>query len=115
MYFFIDKSDFDVMLKTWSNTDIPPNPSKNAQMMILEERALLVTELTSNTPLVSSIIPEMIGFANDKSIFKSFNGMYNKYENISKILLFPKIEIITEKITTNPPIIIIVLLDSVLH
>ena len=33
-------------------------------------------------------------------------------ENISKILLFPKIEIITEKITTNPPIIIIVLLDS---
>ena len=112
MYFFIDKSDFDVMLKTWSNTDIPPNPSKNAQMMILEERALLVTELTSNTPLVSSIIPEMIGFANDKSIFKSFNGMYNKYENISKILLFPKIEIITEKITTNPPIIIIVLLDS---
>ena len=59
MYFFIDKSDFDVMLKTWSNTDIPPNPSKNAQMMILEERALLVTELTSNTPLVSSIIPEI--------------------------------------------------------
>ena len=86
MYFFIDKSDFDVMLKTWSNTDIPPNPSKNAQMMILKERALLVTELTSNTPLVSSIIPEMIGFAKDKSIFKSFNGMYNKYENISKIL-----------------------------
>ena len=80
--------------------------------MILKERALLVTELTSNTPLVSSIIPEMIGFAKDKSIFKSFNGMYNKYENISKILLFPKIEIITEKITTNPPIIIIVLLDS---
>ena len=38
--------------------------------------------------------------------------MYNKYENISKILLFPKIEIITEKIPTNPPIIIIVLLDS---
>ena len=38
--------------------------------------------------------------------------MYNRYENISKILLFPKIEIITEKITTNPPIIIIVLLDS---
>ena len=81
-------------------------------MMILKERALLVTELTSNTPLVSSIIPEMIGFAKDKSIFKSFNGMYNRYENISKILLFPKIEIITEKITTNPPIIIIVLLDS---
>lgn len=112
MYFFIDKSDFDVMLKTWSNTDIPPNPSKNAQMMILKESALLVTELTSNTPLVSSIIPEMTGLAKDKSIFKSFNGMYNKYENISKILLFPKIEIITEKITTNPPIIIIVLLDS---
>ena len=69
-------------------------------MMILKERALLVTELTSNTPLVSSIIPEMTGLAKDKSIFKSFNGMYNKYENIS------------EKITTNPPIIIIVLLDS---
>ena len=86
-------------------------PSKNAQIIIFEERALLATELTSNTPLVSSIIPEMIGFAKDKSIFKSFNGMYNKYENISKILLFPKIEIITEKITTNPPIIIIVLLD----
>ena len=65
-------------------------------MMILKERALLVTELTSNTPLVSSIIPEMIGFAKDKSIFKRFNGMYNKYENI----------------TTNPPIIIIVVLDS---
>ena len=55
-------------------------------MMILKERALLVTELTSNTPLVSSIIPEMTGLAKDKSIFKSFNGMYNKYENISKIL-----------------------------
>ena len=112
MYFFIDKSDFDVMLKTWSNTDIPPNPNKNAQMIIFEERVLLTTELTSDTPLVSSIIPEMIGLAKDKSIFKSFNGMYNKYENIFKILLFPKIEIITEKITTKPPIIIMVLLDS---
>ena len=81
-------------------------------MIIFEERALLATELTSDTPLVSSIIPEIIGLANDKSIFRNFSGMYNKYENISKILLFPKIEIITEKITTKPPIIIIVLLDS---
>lgn len=100
------------MLKTCKSTDIPPNPNKNAQIIMLAERALLITELTRDTPLVSSIIPEMIGFAKDKSIFKSFNGMYNKYENISKILLLPKIEIITEKITTKPPIIIIVLLAS---
>lgn len=100
------------MLKTCKSTDIPPNPNKNAQIIMLEERDLLITELTRDTPLVSSIIPEMIGFANDRSIFSNFSGMYSKYEKISKILLLPKIEIITEKITTKPPIIIIVLLDS---
>ena len=100
------------MLKTCKSTDIPPNPNKNAQIIMLEERDLLITELTRDTPLVSSIIPEMMGFANDRSIFSNFSGMCSKYENISKILLLPKIEIITEKITTKPPIIIIVLLDS---
>ena len=84
------------MLKTCKSTDIPPNPNKNAQIIMLEERDLLITELTRDTPLVSSIIPEMIGFANDRSIFSNFSGMYSKYENISKILLLPKIEIITE-------------------
>lgn len=100
------------MLKTWSITEIPPNPSRNAHKIIFIEIFLQATLQTSDTPFVSSIIPEMIGPANEISRFKILRIGYNKYESTDNILLLFNIEIITENITTNPPIIIIVLLDS---
>lgn len=46
------------MLKTCNKTEIPPNPSKNAQSTILTNIDLLGTLHTRDTPFVSSIIPD---------------------------------------------------------
>lgn len=100
------------MLKTCNNTEIPPKPSKNAHKIILHESDLFAVELTRETPLVNSIIPEINGFAKEVLMCKNLRGTYNGYENTSRILLFSKMDSITENMTTNPPIMIIVLLDS---
>lgn len=101
-----------MMLKTCKSTDKPPKPSKNAHRTILIEIDLLAILDIIETPFVSSIIPEVIEFAKEISILSNFKIGHIAYDKISKILLLFKIEMIIEKITTNPPIIIIVLLDS---
>ena len=93
-----------MILKTCSNTDIPPKPSKKAVNIILIEiflQAILEIELI---PFVISKNPEINGAAKEKSIFRvSKIGAINK-ANIFKIPLAFKIDITLEKITTNPPI-----------
>lgn len=101
-----------MMLKTCKSTDKPPKPSKNAHRTILVEIDLFAIPAIIETPFVSSIIPEIIEFAKEISILSNFKIGHIAYEKISKILLLFKIEMIMEKITTNPPIIIIVLLES---
>lgn len=114
MYFLIDKSDLAVILSTWSITEIPPNPSKNAHKIIFIEMFLQATLQTSDIPFVSSIIPEIIELAKEISTLKILRIGCNRSESACNILLLFKIEIITENITTNPPIIIIVLLESII-
>ena len=103
-----------MMLKTCSSTETPPKPSKKAHNTILIDMFFEATEVISDTPFVSSIIPEMIGLAKEKSILRNFKIGYEINDIISNILLLLNIEITTEKITTKPPIIIIVLLESIM-
>lgn len=59
-----------MILKTCSNTDIPPKPSKKAVNIILIEiflQAILEIELI---PFVISKNPEINGAAKEKSIFR---------------------------------------------
>ena len=112
IYFLIDKLDFEIILKTCNKTEIPPNPSKKAHIIIVVEIFFVAVAVTSDIPFVSSIIPETTGFTKLKSIFNNLKIKDKKTEKASNILLVFKIDIITEKITTNPPIIIKVLLDS---
>ena len=100
------------MLKTWSRTDNPPNPSKNAQITMLIVRTLDGMLLTKETPLVNSSNPINIDFINEIFILKNLHIGLNKDVIIFIILLVFNIDIITENITTNPPIVIIVLLAA---
>lgn len=108
----MERSDFEIMLKTCNNTEIPPKPSINAHNTIFTEMLFVAIDVISEIPFVSSIIPDIIGLANEKPRLSNFKIGYNMYDTISNILLLFKIDIITENITTKPPIIIIVLLDS---
>ena len=101
-----------MILKTCSITEIPPNPSKNAQRIILVESNFAGTFETANTPLVSSIKPEINGRENSVEIPNNFSKGEKIVDKTSKILPFDNMEINTENKTTNPPIIIRVLLDS---
>lgn len=112
IYFFMERSVFETILKTWSNTEIPPKPSKKAHNIIFTEILLVAIDVISETPFVSSIIPDIIGLANVIGILSNFKMGYKIYDIASNILLLFNIDISTENITTNPPIIIIVLLDS---
>ena len=103
-YVFIDKSDFEIILKTWSNTDKPPKPNKNAHRTIFVVRALHGTPETRDTPFVSSTKPVKIGFINEISILNNLKIGCNVYAQIDSKLLVLKIEIITENNTTKPPI-----------
>ena len=58
MYGLIEMLFFDVMLNTCSNMEKPPKPSKNAQIIMLVEIALLGIAQTLLTPFVSSMMPE---------------------------------------------------------
>ena len=72
----------------------------------------VLVEVTREIPFVSSIIPEIIGILKIESILSTSKIGYRLYEMSCNILLVFNMEIITENITTKPPIIIIVLLDS---
>ena len=76
IYFFIDMSDFDIILRTCSNIDKPPKPSKKAHIIILIEIDLLAILEIIEIPLVSSIIPEIIGDEKQVLIFKNFRIGY---------------------------------------
>lgn len=67
----MDISDFEVILHTCSKTEMPPNPSKKAQIIILIPSVLQGTKLTKLTPEVSSIKPDRKGTIN--RVF-TFNG-----------------------------------------
>ena len=64
MYGFIDISDLEIMLNTCSIIEIPPNPNKKAQIIILTAKFLFITEDTATTPFVSSKSPVKIGIMN---------------------------------------------------
>jgi len=85
IYGFIEISDLDIILKTWSIIDIPPNPNKKAQAITLMNKFLLTMEETSVTPLVSSKIPVSIGTINSVFIFNILKQGMNSIFNTFKI------------------------------
>ena len=92
------------MLQTWSKIEIPPQPSKKAVIIILIETFFRGIAEIAKIPLVISTIPK-------KKLSTSSEGtckIFSKGFNISMKLLCFNIEIITEKITINPPIFKIV-------
>ena len=102
------------MLNTCSITDIPPNPSKKAQIVILVERFFVAIFETAKIPVVSSNIPEIIGDEKADGICNSFNIGDIILESSIRTLPFDSMESITENNTTKPPIMISVLLDSII-
>ena len=100
----MDKSLFEVILSTCSKTEIPPNPSKKAVIKILIESFLQVILEMLLIPFVISKNPVNRGSIKEGEIcIKLKNGV----AMISIICVIPldfKIEIIEEKMTTNPPI-----------
>ena len=108
MYGFIDKSDFETMLSTWSITEIPPSPKRNAvKIMFIDicfifiEAIWLIPFVISKNPVKSAL--EILGEISNKLLIGS---------NITEItFVIPdvfKIDTITENKTINPPIIRIV-------
>ena len=111
MYGFIDKSFFETMLYTCKNIEIPPNPSKNEVNIILIEIAFICIFDINAIPLVISIIPVINGATKVGGIPMALRHGEIKETSIFKNLLALNIDIITEKRTTKPPIIIIVYID----
>ena len=110
MYGFIDNFSLETTLKIWSITENPPNPSKNELSKIFVEIAFTWILLIAFSPFVSSIIPDKM--PEIKLLFpnkgdRNFAIIFNSPE-------FFNIEIITENITTNPPIIIIVFILEII-
>lgn len=111
IYGFIEISDVEVILKTWSIIEIPPKPSKNADTIIFKEIALNGIWAITDTPFVSSIIPAKSPLAKEAGIFKVFNKGENANSNNSNIFELFRIEIITLNKTTKPPIMRIVFIE----
>ena len=108
-------SDFEIILSTCSIIEIPPKPSKKEHIIILIEIHLLGIPLINFTPFVSSIIPETMEV--DMLVLFIPNILkigVTILENMCKIPLLFKIDIITLNKTTNPPIIIIVLIADIM-
>lgn len=114
IYGFIDKSELDVILRTWSKIEIPPKPSKNAQIITLTDIALNGIFEIIATPFVSSIIPENTPFAKLLGKLIVFNKGEASKPKKSNILELLKMEIITLNSMTNPPIIKIVLIELII-
>ena len=73
-YAFIETSDLDVILKTWSNTEKPPNPKIADIRIILVDIFLDVIFAICRAPFVSSIIPDIKDLQKEKSLIpKSLN------------------------------------------
>lgn len=99
----MDKSLLEVMLSTCNKTEMPPNPSKNAVIMILIESFLQAILEIVLMPLVISKKPVKIGPIKEVSICIQWKNGLNSISTICVIPLEFKIEIIEEKMTTNPP------------
>ena len=103
IYFFIDKSDFDVILKTCKKIEKPPKPSKIAHNIIWLEIILSLIDDARLTPFVSSINPVINALESEVFKLKNLNIGFKNLQIKSIILLSSKMEIITEKRITNPP------------
>lgn len=108
MYGFMDKSDFETILITWSKTEIPPKPKRKAVSIILIDICFIFMFEIKLIPFVISNIPV------NKEL-EMFSGTFTNLHtglNISDTKLVNplalKIEMITENSTTKPPIIRIV-------
>lgn len=110
----MDISEEEVMLRTWSKIDIPPNPSKKAHIVIFIVIFLTGIFEMIDTPFVSSTIPEKIPAIKFSEIPKNLNNGANILDKISNAPAFSSIEIITLKSITKPPIIIIVFTDVII-
>ncbi len=102
------------MLRTWSKIDIPPKPSKNAQIIILKEIFFIGILEIRETPLVSSTIPDNIPYEKLLGILSILKNGERILDNMSNTPVFFKIEIITLKSITNPPIITTVLIEVII-
>lgn len=104
------------MLDTCSKTENPPNPSKKAVKIRLIEICLQGMAATCITPLVSSRIPQIKEVGKRiSSIPKALKKGNKEEERIEIILLFFKMDKMTLKRTTKPPIIVTVLIaDKIL-
>lgn len=110
IYGFIEISLLEIILNTCNNIEIPPNPNRKEDKIILIEISLQAIELICLTPFVTSIIPDK------KLLAKALLLIPNKLKTGSSkedviliILLFSRIDNTTLKRTTKPPIINIVL------
>lgn len=103
IYGLMDKSLLEVILSTCNKTEIPPNPSKKAVINMLIEIFLQAILEIVLIPFVISKKPVNRGSIKEGEIcIKLKNGV----AMISIICVMPldfKIEIIEEKMTTNPP------------
>lgn len=90
------------------------NPSRKLQIIIFNEIALNGILEIIDTPFVSSTIPEKSPFTKLKGIFNLFNIGEKTIPSMSKTLVLFKIEIITLKRTTNPPIIMTVAIELII-
>jgi len=88
--------------------DIPPKPSKNAQNIILIDIFLIGIFAIIDTPFVSSIIPDKTPVVKLLGMLKRLNIGSSISDNTIRIPVFLRIDIITLKSITNPPIITIV-------
>ena len=69
IYGLIERSVFAIILTTWSNTEIPPNPSKNEVKIRFIDIFLQAIVEKEEMPFVISIKPLSRGKQNDVSIF----------------------------------------------
>lgn len=104
IYGFIDKSVFEVILSTCNKTEIPPNPSKNAENKIFIESIFIWIFEINEIPFVISKIPVKNGVIKFVGICNKLNDGITIFDNIPNTLLVFNIEIITENNTTKPPI-----------
>lgn len=102
------------MLNTWRSTDMPPNPSKNAQIISFTDIAFIGIWDITETPFVSSTIPESIPLAKEDGIWNRDRIGVIIADNIFIIPVLFSIDIITLKSTTNPPIITTVLIEDII-
>jgi len=100
----MDKSVFEVILRTCSKIEIPPKPRRKAVKIILIDIFLHAILEILLIPFVISNIPVNKGWVKSVSICINSKIGLIKLEHAIKIPLDFKIDIILENITTKPPI-----------